>query len=180
MDELAAEPVLVFGDWTDALAEQLPPLMPAPDALTQELRRAGRYKPSAKNEFLAIRNVLAPVAVMLTGVYAVMVGPERPDLTMKIVVWGLSAAVLLYIGPWFYLRRRRHAAAWAIQRALPDAFDMLTMCFDRRFGIAGRSGPREPRVAPDAPGFGRRIGDCPSSCRNGFARRSVPALCQTD
>ena len=122
---LAAEPI--FGALTEPLAAQIPPIIGTADELTQDLRRAGYYKPTARSEFLAIRNVLAILTILLTGVYAVMVGPERNDLLAPILIWGLSAAAMLYTLPWLYLRMQVRRRLAAIQRALPDAFDMLTM-----------------------------------------------------
>lgn len=117
----------LFGDWTEALANQIPSLVGKPDDLTSDLRKAGYYKPTARSEFLALRNVLAIFAIFLTGVYTVMVGPERRDLTAPIMIWGSAIAALLYVIPWIVLRLQARRRLALIQRAMPDAFDMLTM-----------------------------------------------------
>ena len=118
----------VFGDFTPVLADQIPSIIGTPDNITQDLRRAGYYKPTAPTEFNAIRNVLAIIGILLTGVYAVMVGPERRDLLAPILVWGLTISALLYVIPWFYLRAQASRRVQLIQRGMPDAVDMLSMC----------------------------------------------------
>lgn len=117
----------VFGGLTEPLADQLPNLGSS-DALQQELRRAGYYKPTARREFLALRNVLALTAALFTGILAVVIGPDRPGLTAPILIWGMAIAVLLYVLPWLYLKLQASQRLQMVQRALPDAFDMLTMC----------------------------------------------------
>jgi tight adherence protein C len=125
----------VFGDLTEPLAAQLPILGSTEDSLTHDLRRAGYYKASARSEFLALRNVLALGIVLFTGVTAVMIGPERRDLLASILVWGFAAAALAYVLPWLFLKRQVRARTTRIQRALPDAFDMLTMCLSGGLGV---------------------------------------------
>ncbi len=117
----------IFGDLTEPLAAQIPPIIGTQDELTHDLRKAGYYKPSARSEFLAIRNLMAISVIVLTGIYAVMVGPERREFLAQILIWGLAIAALVYTLPWLYLRFEMRRRLSAIQRALPDAFDMLTM-----------------------------------------------------
>ncbi|MBS0210493.1 MAG: type II secretion system F family protein [Planctomycetes bacterium] len=118
----------LFGEWTEALASQLPSLMGSTDDLTRDLQRAGYYKPTARSEFLALRNALAIFCIVMTGIYAVMVGPERRDLTAPILIWGMAISALVYVLPWIVLRMQAKRRLHMIQRSMPDAFDMLTMC----------------------------------------------------
>jgi tight adherence protein C len=118
----------IFGDFTEALAAQLPQLGSDDDSLARDLRRAGYYKQTARSEFSALRNVLAIGIIFFTGITAVMIGPERRDLLSRILIWGFAAAALAYVIPWLFLRGRARRRTGAIQRGLPDAFDMLTMC----------------------------------------------------
>jgi tight adherence protein C len=119
---------VIFGEMTEALASQIPALFVTPDNLTQDLRRAGYYKPTARSEFLALRNGLAFLTLALVGVYAVMVGPREREMTANILIWGVAITTLVYVTPWIYLRLQAQRRVLLIQRALPDAFDMLTMC----------------------------------------------------
>jgi len=125
----------VFGDFTDPLAAQLPLLGSTEDSLEHDLRRAGYYKPTARNEFLALRNIMAIGVIIFVGVTAVMVGPERRDLLAKILIWGFAAAALAYVLPWLFLRSKVRRRTALIQRGLPDAFDMLTMCLSGGLGV---------------------------------------------
>lgn len=125
----------IFGELTEPLAAQLPQLRAGDDALLRNLRRAGYYKPSARSEYLALRNVLAIALVVLTGVAAVLVGPDRPELLQPILVWGLAAAAAAYVLPWLFLDNRARSRVRRIQRGLPDAFDMLTMCLSGGLSI---------------------------------------------
>lgn len=125
----------VFGALTDPLAEQLPVLGATEDSLLRDLRRAGYYKPSARNEFLALRNIMAIGIVFLTASAAVLVGPERRELLPRIIIWGFAAAALAYVLPWLFLKQRVRSRAELIQRGLPDAFDMLTMCLSGGLGV---------------------------------------------
>lgn len=118
----------VFGDLTEPLAAQLPSLGATDDSITHDLRRAGYYKDSARSEFLALRNLLSISVVVLTAVVAVMVGPERRDLLAKILIWGFALAAFAYVSPWLFLKQQVRSRTDRIQRALPDAFDMLSMC----------------------------------------------------
>jgi tight adherence protein C len=118
----------IFGDFTEPLAAQLPQLGANDDSLARDLRRAGYYKQTARSEFSALRNVMAIGIIFFTGITAVMVGPERRDLLSRILIWGFAAAALGYVLPWLFLRSRARRRTAAIQRGLPDAFDMLTMC----------------------------------------------------
>ena len=125
----------IFGALTEPLAAQLPQMTDSDDELLRNLRRAGYYKPSARSEYLALRNVLAIAIVLFTGVAAVLVGPDRPLLLKPILVWGFTAAAAAYVLPWLFLRSRARARAGRIQRGLPDAFDMLTMCLSGGLSI---------------------------------------------
>lgn len=118
----------VFGDLTEPLAAQLPMLGSSADSLTHDLRRAGYYKATARTEFSALRNVMTIGVLLFVGLVAVMVGPERSDVLFQILVWGSAAAAVAYVLPWLFLKRQVRARTSRIQRALPDAFDMLTMC----------------------------------------------------
>jgi tight adherence protein C len=125
----------VFGDFTEPLAEQLPLLGASDDSITHDLRRAGYYKASARNEFLALRNVMAIGVVLFTAIVAVMIGPERRDMLAKILVWGFAVAAAAYVLPWLFLKQQVRSRTDRIQRALPDAFDMLTMCLSGGLGV---------------------------------------------
>jgi tight adherence protein C len=96
--------------------------------LDQELRRAGWYKPTAKRDFLAFRQSGILFVVIATGAIAVVIGPEHTHLVARTIVLGFAALILVWSLPRIYLRSVANRRVKHIQRALPDALDLMTMC----------------------------------------------------
>jgi len=113
---------------TESLAAQIPQTRIDNGILDQDLRRAGYYKPTARNEYLAIRNSMVIAAVIIAGILAVFAGPERQQLSMQILIGGVAVACLAWGLPRIYLKMQGAARVRRIQRSLPDALDMITMC----------------------------------------------------
>jgi tight adherence protein C len=113
---------------SEAFAGQLPTFKSDTEALDQELRRAGFYRPSARSEFLAIRNALVIVAVIVTGGVAVYFGPDAPMAVLYTFIGGAVGALLCWALPRLYLKVRGYNRVTKIRRALPDSLDMITMC----------------------------------------------------
>lgn len=113
---------------TAALAEQLPHPRFELDALDQELRRAGYYRATARSEFLALRNALVIGAALMTGAVAVLVGPERPQATLRVLIAGFVASVLCWAVPRILLRMQGRRRLARIQKSLPDTLDLVSMC----------------------------------------------------
>ena len=65
------------GIW-EGLAHQLPQTRLDKGVLDGELRRAGFYKPTARSEFLGLRNLLVFLALIGAGLVAVAIGPGAP------------------------------------------------------------------------------------------------------
>jgi tight adherence protein C len=131
LDAFRDEPVddTVFGQGlTEALAGQIPLTRLDNGMLDRELRRAGYYRPTAKSEFLALRNALIILVVILTGMIVVGIGPERQTLVLQVLVVGLVVALICWAVPRLYLRSAGTARVARIRHALPDAVDMITMC----------------------------------------------------
>lgn len=116
------------GQLTAALAAQLPEPRLDSDALDQELRRAGYYRPTARSEFLALRNALVIGSALMTGAVAVMIGPERPQATLRILICGFVISVLCWATPRLMLRLQGRRRLRRIQKSLPDALDLVSMC----------------------------------------------------
>lgn len=147
----------VFGELTDPLAAQLPLLGSTEDSLERDLRRAGYYKPSARNEFLALRNIMAIGVIVLTGLTVVTLGPERRQMLAQIIIWGFAAAALAYVLPWLFLKRQVRRRAALIQRGLPDAFDMLTMCLSGGLGVNDSLAHVSREISPAHPELGMEL-----------------------
>jgi pilus assembly protein TadC len=112
----------------DSLAEQLPQGSRDNGVLDRELRQGGFYLPTARNEYLAIRNGLVIAAVLLTGIVAVAIGPERQTLVVRVLIVGAIAAALAWAVPRLILRAMVARRVRRIRHALPYALDMITMC----------------------------------------------------
>ncbi len=97
-------------------------------ALDQELRRAGWYRTTAKQEFRTYRYFALMVVIVITGAVAIVFGPERRVLVARTVVVGVAAAGLAWGLPRLYLRAIGNRRVNRIQRGLPDALDLMTMC----------------------------------------------------
>ncbi len=116
------------GQLVETLAGQLPQAPFDHGELARDLRRAGCYRPGARSEFLAMRNALAILAVVLTGILAVAIGPARQELVVRTVVGGLVVALVLWALPRVVLALRGRRRVERIRNALPNAMDMVSMC----------------------------------------------------
>ena len=111
-----------------SLAEQLPQTKLDNGLLDKELRRAGYYRPMARQEYLALRNGLVILAILITGTLVVMVGPESSNAGWKVAGIGLLAAVFCWALPRIFLSFKGNQRVGCIRRGLPDSLDMITMC----------------------------------------------------
>lgn len=101
---------------------------PRETRLDQEVRRAGWYKPNARRDFSSFRNSALIFVMIVTGVIAVAAGPEHPRLVARTIALGLMVLAVVWSVPRLYLRSVGNRRVKRIQRALPDALDLLTMC----------------------------------------------------
>jgi tight adherence protein C len=112
----------------DSLADQLPQVKIDNGILDKELRRGGFYSPTAKSEYLAIRNGLVIAAVLITGIIAVAVGPERQTIVIRVLLIGGLIAALCWAVPRLILNAVVARRVQRIRQSLPYALDMITMC----------------------------------------------------
>jgi tight adherence protein C len=123
---LGSTPELLLGDLTPALAEQIPMNEGDRADLQRELRTAGYYRPTALMEYAALRMLLVILPLVGAGVLALF--SEENSTAMWIWVGGIVLAILGYSLPRVYLYYRGQARMHAIERGLPTAIDMLTLC----------------------------------------------------
>jgi tight adherence protein C len=126
------------GIW-EGLANQLPQTRLDNGILDRELRRAGFYKPTARSEFLGIRNLLVILALVGAGVVAVSFGPSAPEIPLNVgkvvrfhpavltVVIGLLIALCCWAIPRLILQYLGYRRVRKVTDSLPFALDMLTM-----------------------------------------------------
>ncbi len=96
--------------------------------VVRDLRRAGYYQPYARQVYLAIRNSLVVLTLVVTGVFAVLAGPQRQELVVRILAAGFFAAVVCLALPRVLLAIQAKRRVERIRRGLPDALDMISMC----------------------------------------------------
>jgi len=113
--------------WAESLAAQLPEVKIDNGVLDRDLRKAGLYKPTARAEYLAIRNGLTIGAIIITAVLAAVVGPDHEVAVVRIVAGGVAAALLCWAMPRIMLRMRGARRQLRIERSFPDALDMTSM-----------------------------------------------------
>lgn len=95
--------------------------------IDKDLRRAGFYKPNARDEFNAMRYTLATLVIIATGVIAViLVGDDM--LVMQSLGIGLVLTVFFWALPVIFLSFQAKARVGRIRRALPDSLDLISMC----------------------------------------------------
>jgi tight adherence protein C len=116
---------LVFGPLTHALAGLVPMTARARADLQRDLRHAGYYRPTALAEYTAVRAVLVLGGLLVTGLAALLAEPGRVG---TVLLYGLTATLLGYSVPRWVLLYHRRVRARQIQRGLPLAIDLLTLC----------------------------------------------------
>ncbi len=119
------EEELLLGGLTPALAGQIPLSRGGRETIQRRMREAGIYRPTAVTEFAAVRAILVILPLLVTGVLAAVMG--RAWLPY-ILVGGICVAILGYSVPRIWLDLRARARARAIERGLPVAVDLLSLC----------------------------------------------------
>jgi pilus assembly protein TadC len=116
---------LVFGPITPALAGQVPMSGRSQSEVQKELHLAGYYRPTAVLEYTAVRALLVLVPLFATGAVALLV-PD--DEVQRVLLFGCLAVGLGYSLPRVYITMRARARSRQIERSLPLAVDLLTLC----------------------------------------------------
>ncbi|HUT09541.1 MAG TPA: type II secretion system F family protein [Thermoguttaceae bacterium] len=116
------------GTLVQSFASQLPEFTAGSDELDKDLRRAGYYRPTARQEYLAIRNALVILVVVLVGALAAIVGPQREATAIRVLGVGLLVAAVFWSIPRVLLAVRAKRRVGRVCRALPDGLDMISMC----------------------------------------------------
>lgn len=110
-----------------ALAGVIPQTAEVIDKIELDLKRAGYYRSTALTEYLATRNLLVVLVLIVTGIGCVLADPGSnfPEI---ILVVGLLVAATGYGLPRFVLHSQANRRVHRIQRGLPDALDLVMMC----------------------------------------------------
>ncbi|MCS7168483.1 MAG: type II secretion system F family protein [Gemmatales bacterium] len=116
---------LTLGPVAEALARGLP----TPEAMRTELQRdlwaAGYYHTNALPYYLALRTALTLLPIIGALILALLV---QPELITRVLVAGIILAALGFSLPRAFVVLRGRMRARAMERGLPHAVDMLTLC----------------------------------------------------
>jgi tight adherence protein C len=119
------EPQLILGGWTEALGNQLPATRGGTEQLQQAMRNAGFYRPTALMEYRAVRALLTVLPLVATGVLALLVDSAH---VLEVLIGGAIVAGLGFSLPRTYLALRARLRNRQIERGLPVALDLMTLC----------------------------------------------------
>lgn len=110
-----------------ALAGTIPQTAEVISKIELDLKRAGYYRSTALVEYLATRNLLVVLVLIVTGIGCVLADPGS-NLPEIILVVGLLVAGSGYGLPRFMLHNQANRRVHRIQKGLPDALDLVMMC----------------------------------------------------
>jgi len=110
-----------------AMAGAIPMLPGELDALEQDLKRAGYYSTYAQIEYLAARNFIVVLVLLVGGTAAVVADPNSPLSRILLITTGI-AVLIGYAVPRAILYQQASTRLNRIQRGLPDALDIIRMC----------------------------------------------------
>jgi tight adherence protein C len=131
---VTSTPELILGEQlTPALAGTLPMDAEVRTSLQRDLRAAGYYKPTALMEYAAVRALL--VLLPLIGAALAM---WLTDEGREVVIIWLVAGLLAILGfslPRVYLYFKAKSRHFQIERGLPIAIDMLTLCLSAGLNV---------------------------------------------
>lgn len=97
----------------------------------QRLTHAGYREPSALTIFLGIRMV----AALLLFVYGALIGSALAASSAIPLIFGAVGAGLGWVVPNFVLSRKITVRQKELQKALPDAVDLLVICVEAGLGL---------------------------------------------
>ena len=110
-----------------SLAGAIPGLSGEFEALDRDLKRAGFYGPNAFIEYLATRNFIVVLFLVIGGSMAVLAPPSTP-LPKTILSITLGGILIAYVVPRIILGIQAKSRLARIQKGLPDALDIVRMC----------------------------------------------------
>src|SRR5262249_14926944 len=131
---VGSTPELVLGDLTPALSGQIPMSEEGKSELQRDLMGAGMYRPTALMEYTAVRAVLTILPLIIAGVVA-LIGTDTGADAIK--VWG-AAIIIAGLGfsvPRVFLVLKAMSRRAAIERGLPTAIDMITLCLSAGLNV---------------------------------------------
>jgi len=113
------------------------------------LVRAGYRRPGALEIFLGAKVVLAPLLTLaFLEINGQLARPLLFPIDVAVAVW---ICVVAFFAPNLWLRRKIAGRQLAIERALPDAVDLLVTCVEAGLGLDAAIGRVSDEIALAAP-----------------------------
>jgi tight adherence protein C len=131
---IGSTPELVLGELTPALSGQIPMSEAGKSELQRDLMSAGMYRPTALMEYTAVRAVLTILPLIIAGAIA-LVWTESTVAAVRVWIGGLVVAGLGFSVPRLFLILKGIARKRAIERGLPTAIDMITLCLSAGLNV---------------------------------------------
>ena len=146
------------------------------DKVRQKFVHMGNTSPQAVDRFLAVRAVTVVLAVVVfLAVFVVNLTPFEGNLRLGV---GALLILGLLLGPDSILNRKVEERQLAIQRALPDILDLLTISVEAGLGFE----QAVDRVITAVPGplsdeFSRMLGETRAGAARADAMRAMDERC---
>lgn len=102
-------------------------------ALRTQLARAGKRSPSAVANYLFMRMAIPAILVIVALLYAWLVFPDKPIGVRLVVV--AAVGLFGYLMPQILLKNAISKRQKALQRAYPDALDLIVICVESGMSI---------------------------------------------
>jgi tight adherence protein C len=115
------------------LSETVPLTKEQEEEYAALVRGTGDYRPTALRSFLALRAACAFIPLAIGACWTAF--DEQNSLTG--LIWGGVAGTLGLIIPPFFMNIRSNNRRRKLQRALPDALDLLVMCLEAGLPLSG-------------------------------------------
>jgi tight adherence protein C len=124
--------------------------------LRMKLSRAGRRGPSAVANYLFMRIAFPIVLIIVTLVYAWLVFPEKP---IAVRLAGVAVMGLLgYLLPQILLSNAITKRQKMLQRAFPDALDLIVICVESGMSIEAAFGKVTEQMGATYPEMSEEMG----------------------
>jgi tight adherence protein C len=141
----------VRNDQPSALVKTLALLIPdlalgRAEGLDRDLGRAGFYRPHARIEFLAARNLMLLCGFGVWILAFVILADRGPVILSRVLLAGIFGIGGLYIIPRLFLVMRGSQRVQKILEGLPDALDIIKMCVDGGLPIEESLDRVTPRI----------------------------------
>ncbi|TWU06078.1 type II secretion system F family protein [Stieleria varia] len=154
-EAITLSPAVFFGDLTMPLSQVLPTTQPKRTQLSKDLLTAGDHRPVAVEDFLAKRNAGVLIS-LLAGSFILVAGIADGYELMLAIGTGL-VCLLAYTLPRILLSGRASRRAMEIEKAIPDAMDMIAMSVQGGLPLATAIGQVSRRLGEIYPALAKEL-----------------------